>query len=63
MSFFRFIWEFTKVNWILTIILIFKKSDKKYWTNLIWSKEIEDLILNKLKHIQKDILNWDYKLY
>lgn len=60
---FRIIWEFKKLNWILTLILLFKKSNKKYWTNLVWSDDIEKLVLNKLENIQKDIINWDYKLY
>lgn len=60
---FRIIWEFKKINWILVFILLLKKSNKKYWDNLIWSDDIEKLILNRLESIQKDILNWEYEFY
>ena len=59
----RIIWEYKKNNWILVLILIFKKTDKKYWDNLIWSKEIENKIINILPKIWEDMKNNNFKVY
>lgn len=59
----RIIWEYRKINWILVLILIFKKSDKKYWNNLIWANQIENLTKNMLIKITKDIKEWKYNIY
>jgi len=60
---FRIVWEYRKIKWTLVFILIFKKSNKKYWNNLTWSKEIENLTINMLSKIKEDILNKTYKIY
>ena len=59
----RLIWEYRKINWILVLILIFKKSDKKYWDNTIWSKDIENLVINKLSKISQEIKENEYNMY
>jgi hypothetical protein len=60
---FRIIWEYRKINWLLVFILIFKKSNKKYWDNLIRSKDIEILTKNMLLKIKDDIVNKKYNIY
>lgn len=59
----RIIWEYRKIDWVLVLILIFKKTDKKYWNNLVWSKEIENKIINLLPKIWEDMKNNNYKIY
>ena len=54
-----FIWIKNK---ILPIFII-KKSNKKYWNNLILNKEINEITKLKLKNCLDDIDNNDFKLY
>lgn len=44
-------------------ILIVKKSDKKYWSNLVLNKEIEDILKIKLVDMNSDLIKWKYKKY
>ena len=59
----RIIGEYRKINWILILILIFKKNCKKNWENIFWSKDIDKKIKNTLKKISKDIQNKDFDIY
>lgn len=60
---FRIIWEYKKIDWFLVLILFFKKTNKKYWNNLIWSKEIESKIINILPKIWDDLEKNNFKIY
>jgi hypothetical protein len=59
----RIVWEYRKIDWILVLILILKKTDKKYWNNLVWSKEVEDKIWTLLPKILKNLEDNNYKVY
>ena len=59
----RVVWEYRKVWGQLVIILIIKKSDKRYWNNLLWSKEIKQKVCWTLWKIAKDISLNNYKIY
>ena len=59
----RIIWEYRKMSWNLVLVLIIKKTNKKYWENLIWSKEIENKVINILPKISDDIKNNKYIIY
>jgi len=59
----RIIGEYRKVEWRLVLILIVKKADKTYWSNLTWSKEIEHKVISILPKLSQDIKNLHYKIY
>ncbi len=59
----RVVWEYRKIEWRLVLILILKKSDKHYWYNLTWSKEIEHKVISMLPKISTDLKNLHYKIY
>jgi len=66
---FKYVW--IDIRWIIFIwikdkilpIFIIKKSNKKYWNNLVLNKEIKDISKIKLKNCLLDFENNDYKLY
>ena len=59
------------IRWIILIkiekyqipILIFKKSNKKYWMNLYLDTKIEKLLENQYLKIKEDIENNNFKIY
>jgi hypothetical protein len=67
-----YVWNLS-IRWVLILeisdknihipCLIFKKSDKNYWNNLILTKEIEKLIDIQSCKIFKDIQIWSYWIY
>ena len=51
------------INWIYLPIFIVKKSDKKYWMNLILTKELVKILQLKYEKNLEDIEKWDFKKY
>ena len=50
-------------NWIYLPIFIVKKADKKYWMNLILTKELIKILKLKYEKSLKDIENNDFEKY
>jgi len=46
----------------LLIVLVYNKSDKQYWYNLTWDK-VKNLIILKLRKIEKEIIAGDYFVF
>ncbi len=47
---------------LLFPILIYKKSDKNYWNNLVW-ENVEEIINQQLIKIESDLQKWNYNVY
>lgn len=59
---FRIIAENNIENNFVVLMLFFKKSDKNFWENLVWSDELEKKIKNQMIKIQSDLLFDKYEL-
>jgi len=54
--------KYIEDRFLLFPILIYKKSDKNYWENLIWNN-IEEVIQQQLIKIDSDLQSWNYTTY
>ncbi len=67
----KFNFSWISIRWIIFIwigdnllpIFIVKKSDKRFWNNLILNKEVQILCKNKLKKCLLDFENDKFKLF
>jgi len=60
---FRIIAKYDKNNDILVLIFVKNKTNKTFWENIFWNKDLEEKINFRIEKISDDIENNNYKLY
>ncbi len=68
---YKLTFSWISIRWILLLnianncipLYVVKKSNKKYWMNLVLDKELEKILENKYFKIKEDINNDDFEIY